>query len=128
MYYDNILCQDAWKILIDDPDTLLVDVRTEFEWQNVGKPKLINIHQLLLNSLKIYPLMTFNENFNKILLANAKNKSKVFFLCRYGSRSSEAAKMAHLNGLDNCYNMIDGFEGNEYGPGWLKNNLPVAFD
>jgi rhodanese-related sulfurtransferase len=127
MYYDNILCQDAWKILENDPDAILVDVRTEFEWQNVGKPGVTNMHQLLLNSLKIYPLMTFNENFIKILLKNTQNKSKVFFLCRYGSRSSEAAKLAHLNGIDNCYNVIDGFDGNEHGAGWHGSKLPVVF-
>jgi rhodanese-related sulfurtransferase len=128
MYYSNILCQDASRMLSDDPFSLLVDVRTEFEWLNLGKPKLTNMQQLLLNSLKIYPLMTFNENFNKILLESAKNKSKVFFLCRYGSRSSEAAKLAHLSGIDNCYNIVDGFEGNEYGLGWLKSNLAITFD
>jgi hypothetical protein len=126
MYIDHILCQEAWEVLIKEDDSILVDVRSDFEWQNVGIPKLLNKKQLLLNSLKLYPLMTFNPNFVKILLENIANKSKIFFLCRYGARSLEACQIASKNGLDGCYNLIDGFDGNEYGPGWKKSELPFT--
>ena len=127
MLVDNVFCQDAWNILSTDRKSILIDVRTDFEWKTVGKPKLNHSNQLLLNSLKIYPLMTLNEEFIKILLQETAHKSKKFFLCRYGSRSSTACMLSLANGIKDCYNLFDGFDGNENGPGWKGSNLPIEF-
>lgn len=127
MLVETISCKNAWKIIIADKQSILIDVRTEFEWQNVGKPKLEISNQLLLNSFKIYPLMSLNEDFVKVLLQKTAYKSKKFFLCRYGSRSHEACKLALENGIEDCYNLVDGFDGNEHGSGWKKSNLPIEF-
>jgi rhodanese-related sulfurtransferase len=121
----DILSSNAWDLLENDPNSLLIDVRTDVEWQSVGKPQLTREKQLLLNSLKLYPLMNFNKDFVTVLERFAAGKSKLFFLCRYGSRSFEASSLAIKNGFDNCYNIIDGFDGNEYGLGWRNSKLPI---
>ena len=122
-----ITCQDAWKIITYDENSILIDVRTEAEWKSVGKTKLINPNQLLLNSLKISPSMLFNEDFMEVLLQKIAQKSKKFFLCRYGVRSAEGCRLALSNGITDCYSLIDGFDGNDHGPGWKGSNLPVEF-
>jgi len=121
-----ITCEDAWKIIKHDENSILIDVRTEAEWKSVGKPKL-HPHKLLLNSLKISPSMLFNEDFIEVLLQKTADKSKKFFLCRYGVRSAEGCRLALINGITDCYSLIDGFDGNEHGPGWKGSNLPVQF-
>jgi rhodanese-related sulfurtransferase len=69
--------------------------------------------------------MSLNQNFIKILLEETANNSKRIFLCRYGARSLDACNLALANGVDNCYNIIDGFDGNQFGPGWQVAGLPV---
>lgn len=121
---ESLVCLDAWNILQKDPSTILVDVRTEIEWQNVGWPD-ITTNQLLLNSIRLYPAMELNNNFAQILLEKTQGKSCVFFLCRYGSRSLEASLIHNKQSLSPAYNLIDGFEGNKYGLGWVKSGLPL---
>jgi rhodanese-related sulfurtransferase len=127
MYVNNILCKEAWDILNNDPNALLVDVRTDFEWKNIGTPYVVNTHQLLLNSIKLYPQMNYNPEFIKVLLENANDRSKIFFLCRYGQRSLDSCNLAFQHGLDICYNLVDGFDGNEHGLGWKGSSLPIKF-
>jgi rhodanese-related sulfurtransferase len=122
-----ITCQEAWEIITQDENSILIDVRTEAEWKSVGKPKLNNPNQLLLNSLKTSPSMLFNKDFMEILLQKTANKSKKFFLCRYGIRSAESCQLALNNGIKDCYNLIDGFDGNDSGPGWQRSKLPIEF-
>lgn len=121
---ESLVCLDAWNILQKDPSTILVDVRTEIEWQNLGWPN-ITTNQLLLNSIRLYPEMELNNNFAKILLEKTQEKSCVFFLCRYGSRSLEATLIHNKQSASPAYNLIDGFEGNKYGLGWVKSGLPL---
>lgn len=125
MLIESVLCQQAWEMLLKDDQSVLIDVRSQAEWQIVGKPQLTHPKQLVLNSLKLSPLMVMNENFTDILLNAVKDKTRKFFLCRYGVRSYTATQIAIRNGLSECYNLSDGFEGNATGPGWLGTNLPI---
>lgn len=51
----------------------------------------------------------------------------LYFLCRSGHRSLMAANFMANIGYKNCYNIIDGFEGNLQNKGWKQNNLPWQF-
>ncbi len=53
--------------------------------------------------------------------------SNIFFLCRSGHRSFSAATFIAQMNYENCYNIIDGFEGNNCNIGWKQNNLPWQF-
>ena len=56
--------------------------------------------------------------------------SKLYFLCRSGSRSRAAAIAMTVAGFNTCFNIIDGFEGNLDGSerrgvgGWKAAGLP----
>jgi len=118
---DSCTCLNAWNILQNDPNSLLVDVRTKFEWESVGIPS-VDQNQLLLNSIRLYPEMNLNERFANFLFEVTKNKSYIFFLCKYGVRSLEATNMHNAQASEG-YNLIDGFEGEA---GWRKSGLPIC--
>ena len=41
------------------------------------------------------------------------SESLLLFLCRSGQRSASAARAATEAGLPDCYNILEGFEGNK---------------
>ena len=56
--------------------------------------------------------MEININFESEILEFGINKQDIIFLiCRSGRRSSEAADFLTSKGFTNCFNVIDGFEG-----------------
>lgn len=101
---------------------ILIDVRTEREWETVGKPDGDQI------GLRTYFVSikdnegSLNGNFvNDILSLDIEKELEIAFICRSGVRSALASDM--LSNEDyNCINVVGGFEGNE---GWLNKNLPV---
>ena len=42
-YAGDITPQQAWDLLVEDQDAVLVDVRTEREWQVIGVPDTTSI-------------------------------------------------------------------------------------
>ena len=42
-YAGDITPQQAWQMLSDNPDAVLVDVRTDAEWRVVGVPDLCSL-------------------------------------------------------------------------------------
>ncbi len=76
-------------------DSVILDVRTEEEWNMVGKPdgEALNVKTLFI-SLLIGPDRQRNENFTKDF--NEKKISKknnILIICRSGVRSMAAAKL-----------------------------------
>ena len=108
-------------------DSVILDVRTEEEWNMVGKPdgEALNVKTLFI-SLLIGPDRQRNENFTEDF--NEKKISKknnILIICRSGVRSMAAAKLLQQQGYTNLINISDGFEGNPTtGEGWKKSNLP----
>lgn len=105
---------------------MLIDVRTPGEWQTIGVPK-IEIQQLLLLSWRLAPNFELNPEFeNEIKAKISDQQYDLFFICRSGGRSYEAAKFVNNLGYTACYNVIDGFEGTGESDslGWKNSNLP----
>ena len=124
---------ECFKILSINPNSHLIDVRTEPEWSYVGIPDLSSIKkQALCISWKIYPEMRVNNNFEKqIIKFNIQKNNNLYFICRSGNRSYDAAKFLISKGFTNCFNVSDGFEGklNQHHKrtsidGWKFHNLP----
>jgi len=44
-YAGDITPEEAWKLLSDNPDAVLVDCRTEAEWRFVGVPDLSSLQR-----------------------------------------------------------------------------------
>ena len=108
-------------------DSVILDVRTEEEWNMVGKPdgEALNAKTIFI-SLLIGPDRQRNENFtNDFNEKKISKKNNILIICRSGVRSMAAAKLLQQQGYTNLINISDGFEGNPVtGEGWKKSNLP----
>lgn len=129
----------ALDILAKDKNSLLIDVRTEAEFNFVGTVD----SSALINSSLLLPWLTFptmqeNGEFkskfeNSLQLISSDNYKDLhlFFICKTGGRSNSAAQFASDIGYKNCYNIVNGFEGdidhnNHRGNinGWKADKLP----
>jgi len=110
---------EAWDSLKADRNAVLVDVRTKEEWMFTGIPDLAGMNKnSVLLEWKRLPGMAVNEEFFRELLAQFEGTapSKIYFLCRSGVRSMQAAHTTALafsaNGQTvDCVNVAEGFEG-----------------
>lgn len=127
--------QEAYKVLEQQSEAVLIDVRSSMEYEYVGHPlKAIHI------PIKEPPDWETHADFAQRVRALLKklfpeNKSindvPVLLLCRSGKRSGLGAEMLIKDGFTNVYNVIEGFEGDrdENGHrntinGWRFYNLP----
>jgi rhodanese-related sulfurtransferase len=108
----------------NNPKSVLLDVRTEEEWNVDGKPDGEKI------SLKTHFLTiqladgSFNENFiEDFKKLGVEKDKKILTMCMGGVRSQAAAELLAKENY-NCLNISDGFLGNSANPGWKKSGLP----
>ena len=96
MAVEDISPGAAYAALREDPEALLVDVRTDAEWNFVGLPDLSAAgRQPVLIPWQLYPSMQVNGAFaDHLRRAGATPLSKLYFLCRSGARSLAAAQAA----------------------------------
>ncbi len=134
-YAGDITPLQAWKLLSDNPQAVLVDVRTDAEWRFVGVPDLSSLGREVVFIEWNTTDGTHNENFagelrDRVPPAEADGERPVVFLCRSGHRSIGAAEVATEVGITPAYNVLDGFEGhlNANGhrgeTGWRATGLP----
>lgn len=117
--------KDAYAVLTQMPAFKLVDVRSKAELDFVGRiPGVIEVE------LKTYPGMQPNPAFLEQLTQHANKDTPLFFLCRSGARSNEAATLAANAGYT-AYNVLEGFEGDKDAHGhrntvggWRARGLP----
>lgn len=105
--YEGALYPDeANEILQAAPGAKLVDVRTRAELDWVGRaPGAAEIEWAT------YPGMKLNPHFIAQLEQQIDKESLVIFICRSGVRSNAAAAAATQAGYNDCYNVLEGFEG-----------------
>ena len=129
----DITPAETWEALRTDPDAVLIDVRTDAEWNFVGLPDLSEAQkQPLLIPWQVYPSMQVNGAFAEHLRrAGLTPENKLFFICRSGVRSLAAGQAAQSMGFPHAFNVADGFEGppDEEGhrgqlAGWKAEGLP----
>jgi rhodanese-related sulfurtransferase len=108
-YAGALLPTEAHAVLEQLPESKLVDVRTQAEWEYVG-----HIPETVLIEWNTFPNGQRNPDFLKDLQAQvAKSDAPVMFLCRSGARSHHAAHAATQAGYSNSYNILEGFEGDK---------------
>jgi rhodanese-related sulfurtransferase len=99
---------ETWHVLQNAPGAKLIDVRTRAELEWVGRvPDAIEIEWL------DYPGKHRNSHFITELRHAVTSESLLLFICRSGVRSSDAAALATEAGFPDCYNVLEGFEGNK---------------
>ncbi len=132
-YAGDISPEQAWKLLGENPEAVLVDVRTDAEWRFVGVPDLSSLGREVVCVEWNHLDGTRNANFVAELaeqLPTADRDRPVIFLCRSGQRSIGAAEAATEAGIAPSYNVLDGFEGHldadnhRGGAGWRAIGLP----
>ncbi len=131
-YAGDLTPEQAWKLLTENPEAVLVDVRTDAEWRFVGVPDLADLGREVVYIEWNNFDGKQNENFVTELLEHvpAGGDRPVVFLCRSGNRSISAAEAATEAGVAPSYNVLDGFEGqlddnrHRGGRGWRAIGLP----
>jgi rhodanese-related sulfurtransferase len=132
-YAGDVTSSMAWKILSENKDAVLIDVRTRAEWNYVGLPELDAIGKKpALLEWQVFPGMQQNAEFVATLgNAVADKDAPLLFLCRSGARSAAAAKAMTAAGYSTCLNVADGFEGpldaqgkRGSAAGWKATGLP----
>ncbi|MBU0729569.1 MAG: sulfurtransferase [Proteobacteria bacterium] len=137
---------EAYELIKKNPvEMIIVDVRTQGEYQFVGHPEgayLVPFQILgtVFNG-KEYEMIE-NKNFTRDLMTKFKpNQHTLFFLCRSGSRAAEALNAAVAAGwpADRAYVILGGFEGDKLkdnnsaynglriGGGWRNEGLPWTY-
>jgi rhodanese-related sulfurtransferase len=125
-YAGALTPQEAYELWRSAPGAKLVDVRTRAEWDYVGRiPDAVEIELLS------YPGNLPNDSFLSELEQQVDKASQVLFICRSGGRSHHAALAATQAGYGQCFNVLEGFEGdlnadghrNTQG-GWRHAGLP----
>jgi rhodanese-related sulfurtransferase len=112
-YAGDVSPADAWSALAANPTTQLIDVRTQAEWSFAGIPSVDSVSKTVKTiSWKFYPNFDLNPRFVEQLEAAVPDKSApLYFLCKTGGRSTDAAIAATAAGYASCYNVAGGFEG-----------------
>ena len=125
-YQGELTPKEAFELWQQAPGAKLIDVRTRAEWDWVGRiPGAVEIEW------NQYPGGGRNPHFLAELKRQVDPEALVMFICRSGVRSIGAAAAASEVGYNNCYNVLEGFEGdkdangqrNRIG-GWRKAGLP----
>ncbi|MDR3665056.1 MAG: rhodanese-like domain-containing protein [Mycobacterium sp.] len=131
-YAGDITPQQAWDLLSDNPEAVLVDCRTDAEWRWVGVPDISSLGRDVVYIEWNTSAGRHNDGFVDDLLAAGVTPGErpVVFLCRSGNRSKKNKKAATAAGIAPSYNVLDGFEGNldatrhRGGTGWRAIGLP----
>jgi rhodanese-related sulfurtransferase len=104
----------------------LVDVRTKPELLYVGR-----VPGSFLVEWQTYPGNQLNPEFLDQLSQVAEPQDTLMFICRSGVRSHSTAAAATQAGWRECYNVLEGFEGDKDAAqhrstvgGWRKAGLP----
>lgn len=132
-YAGDLSPKETWALLESDPKAVLVDVRTQPEWNYVGLPDLQTLSKKVVTlSWQLFPSMSVNQGFaSDLAAAGVTADQPVLFLCRSGARSAAAAAHMAAKGYGKAYNIVDGFEGPHDGQrhrgsvaGWKHDGLP----
>jgi rhodanese-related sulfurtransferase len=129
-YAGAVTPAEAYALVQENSNVKLVDVRTNAERDWVGRVTIPEAQHASVQ-WNMYPGGTPNPDFLGQLAQVTSKDNVLLFLCRSGVRSHHAAKLATEHGYANCFNILEGFEGDKdtHGhrknvSGWCKAGLP----
>ena len=102
----------------------LLDVRTQDEWDNIGRPdgEKIGLKTHFVTIVRS-PDPSANKGFVEEVKRKIDPKKQLLIICKAGGRSMMAAQLLSQEQIK-CINISDGFEGNGENPGWKQEDLP----
>lgn len=96
---------ELWRLA---PGAHLVDIRSKAELDWVGRiPGALEIEW------EAYPGKVRNPHFLQTLKHALATDGLLMFICRSGGRSHHAAAAATAAGFPDCFNVLEGFEGDK---------------
>ncbi len=111
----TISAKQAYKLTLDNPKALLIDVRSHMEFLFIGHPTgAINIAWIDEPDWIINP--RFVAEVRQTILGGMSHldgveSAPLLLICRSGKRSLEAGKLLISESFHNVYNIDEGFEG-----------------
>ena len=118
----QIKSSDIKEFITNNPKTVLLDVRTEDEWNTVGKPDTKD-----LGIKSFFITISQDPSFLDNVKQNIDKEEQVLVMCAAGGRSIIAANLLSNEGY-NTLNVSDGFSGDGQDPGWKNLGLPSVID
>ena len=115
---EQIKSSEIKKFVEKNPKTVLLDVRTEDEWNTVGKPNSESL------GIKTY-FITIGQDpsFIESVKKEINKENQILVMCAAGGRSIIAANLLSNEGYTTL-DVSDGFSGNGQDPGWKNAGLP----
>ena len=117
----QITCKELKDHVKNNPKSVLLDVRTQEELDNIGKPDGDKI------GLKTYFLEIQRDAFfdfvKEFKNLNINQDNEVLVICASGERSQITAELLSRENYKSI-NISDGFMGSQEGVGWKNNGLP----
>ena len=110
----------------ENSNVVLLDVRTENEWNSLGKPNAEDLNSkthFITVSPDLSNWQTPDPNFVKNVKKKIDKNKTILVMCAAGGRSSIAANLLETEGYSTL-NVSDGFSGNGQDPGWKSLGLP----
>ena len=125
-YAGALLPTEAFQVWRGVNGAQLADVRTKAEFDWIGRiPGAVEIE------FSFYPGNVRNPEFLAQIEGMVDKSAPVMFLCRSGGRSHHAAMLATQACYRECYNVLEGFEGDRDASGhrntvggWRAAGLP----
>ena len=121
----QIKSSEIKNFLTNNKDVELLDVRTQDEWDNIGKPdgeKLgLKTHFV---TIARSPEPDANRDFVEEVKKVIDSSKELLVMCKAGGRSMMASQLLSQANIK-CINISDGFEGNGENPGWKNEGLPA---
>lgn len=109
-YGGALMPEEVYELMQLSDRVKLIDVRTNAEREFVGQiPGTIGVQYLSYSewaaNVAFVPMLKEEHELNE--------GDYLLFICRSGGRSSMTATLATQAGFKNCFNVIDGFEGDK---------------
>ena len=114
----------------ENSDVVLLDVRTENEWNSVGKPNAEDLNSktyFVTVSPDLSNWQVPDPNFVENVKKNINKDKTILVMCAAGGRSLIAANLLEAEGYS-ALNVSDGFSGNGQDPGWKNLGLPSVIN
>jgi|TARA_B110001452_G_scaffold145613_1_gene121062 rhodanese-related sulfurtransferase len=120
----QIKSSEIKNFLANNKNVELLDVRTQGEWDNIGKPdgEKLNLKTHFVTIVRSSDPAANKEFVDEVKKIINPNK-ELLVMCKAGGRSMMASQLLSQENIS-CLNISDGFEGNGENPGWKNEGLP----
>ena len=117
----QLVTKDIKDYLATGSNKVLLDVRTQEEWDSVGIPDgdKLGLKTFFLE-IKRDSFFDFVKEFKNF---NISQDCEILVICKSGERSQISAELLSKENYKTI-NISDGFEGSKEGKGWINSGLP----